>query len=422
MVTLPLRAADETELDPVSKKAAEIEAQLSKLRDSSPEAADALARLIDLYYSNGRVLGLVRAAETFVNKHPSHKLHHDVMLKLIEGQRTASRPKEAAATIRQFITRYPEAPEVAKQEELLGNLLLYTGDRGHAPEAFESAWHRAGGKPEGVGPGVGAIHWYLQQQNGPATIKAAQIADAMLETLPADEFAANVGWKAFHSWRSVNDFAKSNLSGSKMLAKGIPTSKPWLRELHQHMADNYNNLHQFANAVESVKKARELSDYFELHMKHVEYLHNAGAPPAEIEPVVRELMKNHPTRGEHYAAMVWLAEAYLKSPDREPGLKMLAKLLPIDARVQNAAKTYVQNVGNEKEQLEKTVAVLQDAIAKNPRDAYYLRHALATDVYRDRLKDPAAMRRHAARDSGDIAVERRAHPRCSPLAALQPGE
>ena len=52
--------------DPVGKQAAALEAELGKYKDTTPEAAEAMIKLVDLYHGDGRLFGLVRVAQTFV--------------------------------------------------------------------------------------------------------------------------------------------------------------------------------------------------------------------------------------------------------------------------------------------------------------------------------------------------------------------
>ncbi len=59
-------AADKTEPSAIDKKATALEAQLNKSLDTSPEGAKVMIELVDLYYNEGRVFGLVRVAERFV--------------------------------------------------------------------------------------------------------------------------------------------------------------------------------------------------------------------------------------------------------------------------------------------------------------------------------------------------------------------
>ena len=86
--------------DPIGQQAAALEAELGKYRDASGEAADILAKLVDLYHADGRLFGLVRSGQKFVISHPSDPRHKSIMLRLIDGQEALSRNKELGSTIR----------------------------------------------------------------------------------------------------------------------------------------------------------------------------------------------------------------------------------------------------------------------------------------------------------------------------------
>src|SRR5262249_50064017 len=107
---LSLLSADDQGVDNVTKQATQLEAELSKLRSTTGEAADVMLKLSDLYYQSGRVFGLIRVGQSFVALHTSHPKHKDVMLKLIDGLLVTGRNKEVIATGRQFLVRYPQDP------------------------------------------------------------------------------------------------------------------------------------------------------------------------------------------------------------------------------------------------------------------------------------------------------------------------
>ena len=82
-----------------------LEAELSKLRDTSPEAADVMLKLVDLYAAEGRVFGLIRVGQTFSTSFTTHPQHKTVMLKLLDGLVGTSRNKETVTLARQFLQR-----------------------------------------------------------------------------------------------------------------------------------------------------------------------------------------------------------------------------------------------------------------------------------------------------------------------------
>src|SRR5688500_6912919 len=98
IATAALAAQEPAAAPPVQdegvQEAAQIEDELGKLNDGAPESADLLARLVDLYLAEGRIFGLIRSGENFVNNHPLDARHKDAMLKLIDGYAAMSRNKE----------------------------------------------------------------------------------------------------------------------------------------------------------------------------------------------------------------------------------------------------------------------------------------------------------------------------------------
>ncbi|MAY06123.1 MAG: hypothetical protein CMO72_02965, partial [Verrucomicrobiales bacterium] len=104
-------ATDKNELSAIDKKATALEAQLNKSLDTSVEGAKVMIELVDLYYGEGRVFGLVRVAERFVKAQSRHDQHREVMLKLIDGLEVMGRREELITIGRQYLTRYPDSTE-----------------------------------------------------------------------------------------------------------------------------------------------------------------------------------------------------------------------------------------------------------------------------------------------------------------------
>ena len=128
--------------DGVTAQASALEAELAKYNDTAPEAADVLVKLTALYHKHGRVFGLLRAGQRFVTAHPSDKRHPAVMLQLIDGLEISSRNKELTALCRQFLTRYPKAPQCPDIEIRLAATLHQLNDRIAAADADTAVFHR----------------------------------------------------------------------------------------------------------------------------------------------------------------------------------------------------------------------------------------------------------------------------------------
>lgn len=149
--TLPVHAQDDPAPPPTApapseseKRAADLEAKLRQTLEGSEEGARILIELVDLYYDEGQVFGLVRAGKTFVNAQAGHPKHEEVMGKLIEGLAVASRNADLKAAILQFLERYPNSKKAPDFHRMLagsssgkgsgGRLRITIGLPGKRPE------------------------------------------------------------------------------------------------------------------------------------------------------------------------------------------------------------------------------------------------------------------------------------------------
>ena len=60
----------------LNQQLSQLESELGKYKDSSPDAAALMLKLADQYYQHGRALGLVRICQRFTTvqiKHPQHQ-------------------------------------------------------------------------------------------------------------------------------------------------------------------------------------------------------------------------------------------------------------------------------------------------------------------------------------------------------------
>src|SRR5258708_4446492 len=114
--------------DEGNARMSQLEAELGKGRDTSPQAADLMLELVELYHANGRVFGLIRVGQNFVNLHPGHAKHGEVMLKLIDALVATSRNKETTAMCRQFLQRHPDSDQSPRLEIVLADALEQVPD------------------------------------------------------------------------------------------------------------------------------------------------------------------------------------------------------------------------------------------------------------------------------------------------------
>ena len=385
-------SAQEPSADEIGQQASKLEAELGKYKDTSPEAAEVLVKLVDLYHADGRVFGLIRAAETFVAAHPADRRHQAVMLKLIDGLQATSRNQEMVATTRQFLARYANAPECASLEIRLADTLARMNDRAAAADACRLVWNRQSNTPIGRQYGAMAVNYYSQAGGTANVTTGAELGEEMLDKSPSGDFAKWIGYRAFSDRRRINQYAEANVVGNKLLKKGIAADKELAIEVHYYMAENYDRVRQYANAVEATRRARQIRDRNDLDRRLIERMHSAQAEPRQIEPEVNDYVRKYPTFEDRYRMQGLLALAYLRSDDKARGLPMLAEVIKHDAVSNSFADIFARENGTEPEQVAATERTLRDALRSNPRDGHYLRYLLGFRVYRDRMKDDAKVR------------------------------
>ncbi len=377
-------------LDDVSKRASDLEAQVNQVLDTSPEAAKAMIELVDLYHEHGRVFGLVRTAERFINAHPTHAQHKGVMLKLIDGLLATSRNQQLVAVARQFVERYPNDGQTERVQRALARVLRRDNKRREAAVVYESLWSRLGAKARDAG--VEAIALYAELNNKQGYESAARVAADMLKKLPKGAFLDEVAWQGFHHFRRSGDYAGANKMGSAMFAKGLPLDKPRQALLHSYISENQWNQGQRANAAASIAKARSIEDNPSRLKAHLDYLSGAQAKPAQIKPVADEYAKQNPDDAG-YASII-LAYAHHNHEDDDTAIKLLAQALPNDAYSHHAAVRLIEWSGKDEKKLAAAERILLDALQKNAKPAHKnrIRYALALPLYRDRLKDTGKAR------------------------------
>ncbi|HEX3151825.1 MAG TPA: tetratricopeptide repeat protein [Gemmataceae bacterium] len=393
--------ASESELDPISKQAAALEAQLAKTALASKEGAELLLKVIDLYYDNGRPFGLVRSAQTFVGLHSTHPRHKEVMLKLIDGLQTTGRNKELIATGRQFLVRHPADPACANIEVWLAKLVRRSGDSAGTAAIEEAHWKRLGPTTEGQRTGRDALAIYFAINNPESLAKAAALGEDMLDKLPAGGPATAAGWTAIEAHERMSQWAKANQVANKLLAKSPPPTPYYQQYLHYRVAENYSRLAQHVNAIESWRKALAVPNTPprpDIHMRLIEQIVQTNPKPADLEPVVAQYVAKFPDRPDRFAAQIRLAGVYNANKMPAQAEQILAAVLSFDGRSHSASSAYAQLFGAEADKNVKAARLvtaeqtLRAAIAKStPANVGVLRYSLALELLRDRAQNiPAA--------------------------------
>ena len=380
---------DAAVIDEIGKQAALLEAELGKYKDSTPEAAEAMVKLADLYYRDGRLFGLVRVTQQFVTSHPTDPRHRAMMLKLIDAQEGLSRNKDLSATIRQFNSRYPDAGECPALEIRLADSLQQQEDRLKAAEACRVVWHRQGANEIGRRHAVSAMQLFSAVGSLEAITQAAVLGEELIDRLPAGEFTKQAGAQAFYEYRRIGQWAKSSAVGIKLFQKGLAGDAESQRQLHVWTAENHGNIGQQANSAHSLQQARAIRDDQYTHYYLIYRLYHAAAKPNELEPLVNQYVQKYPQRPDRFLMLSYLAISCSNNGEKPRAVGLLKTLLVDDPAANGNAQIFVRDNGAEPPQLADTEQHLLQAIVQNKPGTYFLRYALAFDLYRDRMKDLA---------------------------------
>jgi len=383
-LTASVSGQDAKPLDEVSQKASGLEAQLSKVIDTSPEAADAMVQLVDLYHANGRVFGLIRVGQRFITAQPTHRKHRDVMLKLLDGLVVTSRHKQITGVARQFLARYPKDKQAGEVEKTLAQTLDRQNNKPLAAAAHALVWKRGG--QDALRHGAIAVRRYVELNNKQGFQSAATLAEQMLDKLPAGPLASDLASRAYLYPRNYSDWKASNRIANKILKKKISLTKPQKAMLHRYMGENYANMGQKTNAADQYRRARQFDDNADLHRRHAQELYNASVAINQLEPVVRDYARKYPTRSDRHDLMALLGHAYLRQQDKGKAIAIFKQVLPHRAP-HDIASRLVEHNGKEKKNLADSEKILLKALETNKEHAAYLRYVLAFYLYRDRMKD-----------------------------------
>lgn len=385
-------AAAQPAADPIAEQAAKLEGELGKYKDSSPEAAEVMARLVDLYHQHGRVLGLIRVAQTFTSAHPADPRHEEAMRKLMDGLEVMSRNNDLIIACRQFLERYPQSAHKKEVQLRLARTLRETNDHEATADAHREVWKQQGPNEIGVEHAVIAQRLYLDQLRGKHTATGAALAEEMFDRLPKNEFARDIALRSVEAWRIAGEHAKSNVVAQKLLRSNLVKDRESLRNLHIRIGENQVAQGQHRNAFASYQQARSIRDDADLHYRQLQALHNSQAAPQEIERLANDYIRKYPDQANRYHGKYMLAQAYSRAQNQGRAKSLHREMLLLDAPYGSNGEQFISLNGNEPPQVAESERILKDAINKNPKDAAYLRYVLAYYIYRDRLKDESKTR------------------------------
>ena len=388
-ISSPVTRAQST-LDELSQQASALEANLGKYNDATPEAADLMVKLANLYHEDARLFGLVRVGKRFISTHPTDPRHRAVMLKTIDGLQALSRNTDMVVACRQFLAQYPSAPEAAAIEQRLADTLSRGKDKKATAAAYNAVWKRLGNNEQGRQAAVRAIRYYNQSGNDQVAL-GAQLAEDLMDA-NRDGLAVQLGIHSVNAWSRSGNHAQSNRAATKLLRNPSLKAPEQRRLILLQMAENYHRLGQHSSSAKSYSEARKIRDDQPTHSRQLDQLNTGKASARDIESVARDYAAKHAQREDRNRGLLFLVQAHLRENNPNAAKTLLRSVLAYDAATNNAAQLFVETNGTEPSQLADTERVLRDALNKNTRHAAYLRYTLAFPLYRDRLKNPEKTR------------------------------
>ncbi len=371
------------------KKAADLEAKLRQTLESSDEGARVLLELVDLYYAEGQVFGLVRSGKTFVTAQVGHPRHEEVMGKLIDGLAVASRNGDLKATILQFLDRYPKSKKAAEAHRMVAQVFEHENQRREAADQFRMSWEKRGAAT-GLEDAEKAFRLYTDLRSEVTAKIMGEMALKLLDQLPANVSAGQFGMAAVNQTRSYGgQYALSNQVGAKMIAKKVPLIDRQEWELHNAMGDNFRTEKQYANAIQSYRKAVAAgTDYHETHRNLIRSLYDSQAAYGELEKAVNDYLKAFPdeTVGRKMEMRAFLAQDKQRNEDVNGALGILNQVLREHAYL----SSYLFSWTGDEALWKRAEQIYQDAAKQNPEDVHRLHYTAAFSLYRDRLKNEGA--------------------------------
>ena len=302
----------ETAIDEVSRRAADLEGQARKLDSSSVEGANTLLELVDLYHKNARAFGLIRAGKAFVKVHRDHPRHKEVMLKLLDGHLIVSRNEDIVSTARQFLEFYPKdakAPQVARE---LGEVLQHQNKKMEAAKAFERAWRLSGMKD--AKSGFRAVKLF-GESGAEGARECGRLALEMLNKTNGT-LARELGNHAFDKC-TVRDWDRKGAIaiGEKLIQRKLIPEPKRRAEIHKKIGGYLWHTGQRANAVTHYRRAWEQQrDGVEYLRDLIVHTYESGTKAAQLKPLVDEYKRRIPQNADGRGEVLSnLANAYARA-------------------------------------------------------------------------------------------------------------
>ncbi len=378
-------------------QAARLEVELERYKETAPEAADVLVRLIDLYHSHGRVFGLIRAAHQFTRSHTADRRHKSVMIKQLDGLEALSRNETLVGVCRQFLERYPDQPESADVELRLARTLERMPDALATAQAWHAVWRRQPKTATGHHAGMRALTIYGVQRSAEAVRQAAELGTDMVRQLEPSPLLLEAGSQAVQILSTARNAADANQLGAQILAKSGVGDERLLRRLHAQMATNYQQLEQYTNAIDHIRRAIKIENDAVMQGQLISLLSLAHAEPDKVRAEVEKYLQAYPQAPDRFDRQALVARAYETAGDVQRAISEYRRVISLDPAAQDAARRLARLSGTSPQGIAECRQVLTEALKNRPDRSDYLTYVLVVDILDQRLHDRAKARDVARR-------------------------
>ncbi|MDA0765561.1 MAG: tetratricopeptide repeat protein [Verrucomicrobia bacterium] len=389
-LAIPLTAAPADE-------AVALEAKLKETAESSPGGAALMLQLIDLYWADEQVFGLIRTASKFSRAQPEHPRRAEIMLKLMDGYAVTSRHEDVITTGRQFLELFPGNPLTNPARHRLATAIERTGRGSQAATQRGEIWRNGGATADGLR----SLQLSMLANNGGAFKEATTLATEMVEKLPVDVTLTAVGFQGMEAAERTEQWTEGLQLAKALLRRQAPFNELRQRDLWYRSGRFESHLGQHENAVESFRKALT-PGRDDIHRALIQAMSSAAKPPADIEAEARRYLAAFPQRDDRYDQLAQAAGAAAQAKDTARGLAIAEEVMRANPNLGDLARSYVQWCGDDHKRAEQGLLKL---IGGNPPGVATLRAVLALDVYRDRLKDDGKARAIAQKFLADSPTE-----------------
>ena len=366
--------------DPADK-AVELEARLKETAEASPAGAALMLELIEHYWQDGQVFGLIRTAGKFARTQADHPRRAEVMLKLIDGYAATARHDDVIVTGRQFLELFPEAPLANGARDRLATACERSGRAPAAAILRRDIWSKGGEARHGIH----ALRLMMAAGNAESYKQAAALTVDLSAKLPVNKALAECGFQGMDAAARAEMRAEGLQIAKTLARRKAPLDAAGQRRLDFRTGQFESQLGQHGNAAASFRKALSPGDH-EVHRHLIAAMVAAKQAPAEIEAEARRYLAAYPDRDDRHEPLARAAHAAAEAGDKARALAIADQVLLHDVDSHDLPRAYVNWCGDEHRRAGQG---LLKAIAKNPAGAAKLRAVLAIDVYRDRMKDAA---------------------------------